>query len=131
MPLNEITRNETITRLYKRGFTPAQIAKQFTLSEGRVCQIVRLDAPAESKTGRRAPRPQVQQHNPGDVYRYIVNHCATHRGAPPTFRDIAAGCGIASTNTVSEIVQALVKAGKLEIINRRIAVVGAVWHAPE
>lgn len=62
---------------------------------------------------------------------FIVGWCQANAGNFPTVRDIQAGVGFASTNTVIYHLRALGRSGLLERRNGRWCVVGARWIAPE
>ncbi len=74
-----------------------------------------------------------RQHDPEEIYRFIVAFKQAHDGNSPTLREIGAGCAISSTSVVVYHLGLLAKAGRIRLCRedrsraRRIEVVGGAW----
>ena len=64
------------------------------------------------------------------IYAAIIDYASEHGGNSPTIREIQAVTAISSTSVVAYNVHALVRLGKLEIVDRKLIVVGATWQPP-
>ena len=70
------------------------------------------------------------------VYKFIVNFKKAHDGVSPSFAEIAQGCKLSSTSTVSQYLNSLVLFGMIECKygrrskSRMISIPGARWVPP-
>ena len=65
------------------------------------------------------------------IYQYMLDYKKQNDGNYPSVRRICRTFGIASTNTVHQILHELIEAGKLEQNeDRQIMVVGGLWLPP-
>lgn len=69
--------------------------------------------------------------NTGRIYQAIVAYASEHGGNTPTFKELCQICDISSTSTVAHHVRALIERGKLELVDRKLIVVGGKWTPPE
>jgi len=65
------------------------------------------------------------------IYATIIDYCAEHGGNAPTIREIMQRTGISSTSVVAYHIHSLIGVGKLDIVDRKLCVVGATWIAPK
>jgi SOS-response transcriptional repressor LexA len=70
------------------------------------------------------------------IYNFILKFKQDNDGLSPTFREIAAGVGLSSNNSVKYQIEKLVKFGLLEGLGgdgkaRNIKVIGGQWRPPQ
>lgn len=65
------------------------------------------------------------------IYAAIIDYATEHGGNSPTIREIQAVTAISSTSVVSYHVHALVRLGRLEIVDRKLIVCGSQWMPPD
>lgn len=79
---------------------------------------------------RSIPRVQAATENRDKVYAAIIDYALEHGGNTPTLREIMDVTGISSTSVAAYNVGSLVTLGKLEILDRKLIVVGGTWIPP-
>jgi SOS-response transcriptional repressor LexA len=77
------------------------------------------------------PRPR-SQHEPEQLFRFIVDFKSEHDGNSPTIREIMQACGITSTSVCSYNLKLLARSGRIRLCRdgvraSRIEVVGGHW----
>lgn len=65
-----------------------------------------------------------------EIYDFIVSYKMEHDGNSPSYREIANGCGLASTNSVHAYVHALIDSGDLEQKNGKLCTTDGQWFLP-
>lgn len=68
--------------------------------------------------------------NRDKIYAVIIDYAIEHGGNSPTIREMMGATGISSSSVVAYNVHALVRLGRLEIVDRKLMVCGATWVAP-
>ena len=63
-----------------------------------------------------------------DLFKFILDYKGLHDGCPPTYREMAKGIGVKSTNTVWVYIQDMIKANVLEVRDKKLCVVEGVWN---
>jgi len=76
------------------------------------------------------PHPVKPSRYRDKVYRAILAYCGEHGGNTPTIRELMDIVGISSTSVVGYSINQLIDMGLLEVIDRKLVVVGAQWTPP-
>lgn len=84
-------------------------------------------APGLAQAGGRPSNPDTRDK----VYRAIVAYAGEHGGNTPTRRELCELTEISSTSVVSWHIAKLIASDLLEIIDRKLIVVGGQWTPPE
>ena len=67
-----------------------------------------------------------------DLFMFILKYKESHDGNSPTYREMAKGIGVKSTNTVWVYIQDMIKADVLEVRDKKLCVVEGKWsYEPE
>ena len=67
-----------------------------------------------------------------DLFVFILHYKEDHDGNSPTYREMAKGIGVKSTNTVWVYIQDMIKAGVLDVKDKKLRVVEGKWsYEPE
>lgn len=80
--------------------------------------------------GLLAPRANYGSKYREAVYEAICGYAVDHGGNTPTVRELCEIVGISSTSVAGYNVHQLIKQGLLEIVDRKLVVVGGVWTPP-
>lgn len=82
--------------------------------------------PVGSYGGGRPPNGAARER----IYRAIVEYAKQHGGHSPTRRELCILADVSSTSVASYHIDALIDDGMLEIIDRKLLIVGSKWFPP-
>lgn len=65
------------------------------------------------------------------VYHCILDYCQEHGGNTPTIREVQQILDLSSSSVAAHYINRLIFAGKLEVCDRKLVVVGGTWIPPK
>jgi hypothetical protein len=62
-----------------------------------------------------------------NLFEFIISYKESHDGNSPTYREMCAGIGVSSTNSIFQYIRKMEKHGLIEVIDGKLCLTEGLW----